>query len=126
MGGDIAVGEFDPAECGQDYCPRGDRTPQQWRHLAVILPLFSEEFIRGDIAVGEFAGGWGGADIFIHTQARVIFFWFQIFEFQYFSGFSEKMIISFFGMTILWIFFVGHHKIGLYLVVISMHFRVFS
>ena len=29
------------------------------------------------------------------------------------------------GMTILWIFFWGHHKIGLYLGVISMHFRVF-
>ena len=41
-GGDIAVGEFGPAECGQDYCPRG-------------------------------MGGGGGADIFIHTQARVIF-----------------------------------------------------
>ena len=30
------------------------------------------------------------------------------------------------GMKILWIFFCGHHKIGLYLVVISMHFRVFT
>ena len=29
-------------------------------------------------------------------------------------------------MKILWIFLGGHHKIGLYLVVISMHFRVFS
>ena len=35
-------------------------------------------------------------------------------------------MIFFFGMKILWIFFGGHHKIGLYLVVISMHFRVFS
>ena len=30
------------------------------------------------------------------------------------------------GMKILWIFFGGQHKIGLYLRVISMHFRVFS
>ena len=30
------------------------------------------------------------------------------------------------GMKILWIFFWGHHKIGLYLEVISMHFKVFS
>ena len=30
------------------------------------------------------------------------------------------------GMKILWIFFGGHHKIGLYLGVISMHFKVFS
>ena len=29
------------------------------------------------------------SDIFIHTQARVIFFWSK-FEFQYFWGFSEK------------------------------------
>ena len=29
-------------------------------------------------------------------------------------------------MKILGIFFGGHHKIGLYLVVISMHYRVFS
>ena len=32
----------------------------------------------------------------------------------------------FWGMKILWIFLGGHHKIGLYLGVISMHFRVFS
>ena len=30
------------------------------------------------------------------------------------------------GMKILWIFSGGHHKIGLYLGVISMHFWVFS
>ena len=30
------------------------------------------------------------------------------------------------GMEILWIFLGGHHKIRLYLVVISMNFRVFS
>ena len=29
------------------------------------------------------------------------------------------------GMKILWIFLLGRHKIGLYLGVISMHFRVF-
>ena len=28
-------------------------------------------------------------------------------------------------MKILWILFLGHHKVGLYLGVISMHFRVF-
>ena len=28
-------------------------------------------------------------------------------------------------MKILWILFWGHHKIRLYLVVISMHFKVF-
>ena len=30
------------------------------------------------------------------------------------------------GMTILWIFFGGHHKVGLYLGVLSMRFSVFS
>ena len=30
------------------------------------------------------------------------------------------------GMNLLWMFFWGHHKIGLYLGVISLHFRVFS
>ena len=53
------------------------------------------------------------------------FFWVQNFEFQYILGFSEKINI-FWGMKILCIFFGGHHKIGLYLGVISMHFRVFS
>ena len=31
----------------------------------------------------------------------------------------------FWGMKILWIFLWGHHNIGLYLGVISMHFMVF-
>ena len=30
------------------------------------------------------------------------------------------------GMEILWIFVWDHHKIGLYLGIISMYFRVFS
>ena len=37
-----------------------------------------------------------------------------------------RKINIFLGMKILWIFFGGHHKIGLYLGVISMHFRIFS
>ena len=32
----------------------------------------------------------------------------------------------FWGMKVLWIFLGGHHKIGLDLGVISIHFRVFS
>ena len=46
-------------------------------------------------------------------------------EFQYYFGVFRKMNI-FWGMKIFWIFLGGHHKIGLYLGVISMHFRVFS
>ena len=37
-----------------------------------------------------------------------------------------RKINIFWGMKILWIFFWGHHKIGLYVGVISMHFRDFS
>ena len=48
----------------------------------------------------------------------------QNFEFQYLLGFQKNEY--FWGMKILWIFFGGHHKIGLYLRVISMHLRVFS
>ena len=69
-------------------------------------------------------GGWGYSDIFIHTKAQVIFwgskFWISIFLAVF------RTINIFWGMKILWIFFGGHHKIGLYLVVISMHFRLSS
>ena len=46
------------------------------------------------------------------------------FEFQNIWGGFKKINI-FWGM-ILWIFFGGHHKFGLYLGVFSMHSRVFS
>ena len=48
----------------------------------------------------------------------------QNFEFLIFGVFSKINI--FWDMKILLIFSKGHHKIGLYLGVISMHFRVFS
>ena len=43
-------------------------------------------------------------------------------NFNFLGGFQY----IFWGTKILWIFFFGRHKIGLYLGVISMHFRVFS
>ena len=48
------------------------------------------------------------------------------FEFQsgFLGGVQKNNFLG--GMKILWIFFGGHHKIGLYLGVISMHFRVLS
>ena len=49
---------------------------------------------------------------------------FKILNFIFWRGFRK--MDNFLGMKILWIFFGGHHKIGLYLGVISMHFRVFS
>ena len=69
--------------------------------------------------------GGGVTLIFSYIHMLRSFFWVQNFEFQYFLGFSEKINI-FLSMKILWTFFGGHHKIGLYLEVISMHFRVFS
>ena len=61
---------------------------------------------------------------FIHAEARVIFFYFKILNFIIFWVFRKMNIML--GMEILWIFFGGHHKIGLYLGVISMHIRVVS
>ena len=69
-------------------------------------------------------GGGGGTLIFSYIRRLGPLFGSQIFEFQYFLGFSEKLY--FLGMNILWIFFWGHSKIGLVLGVISMYFRVFS
>ena len=67
-------------------------------------------------------GGVGVTLIFSYIRRLGSFFWVQNFEFQYFWGFQK----IFLGMKILWIFFGGHHKIGLYLGVSSMHFRVDS
>ena len=49
---------------------------------------------------------------------------FKILKFNIFGGFSGKII--FLGYEDFVDIFLGHHKIGLYLGVISMHFRVFS
>ena len=57
-------------------------------------------------------GGGGGTLIFPHIRRLGPFFWVQNSELQYFFGFSEKRIF-FLGMEILWILFLGHHKIGL-------------
>ena len=69
--------------------------------------------------------------IFLHTYFGSSHFLrgVQNFEVQYLGGGGGgglRKINVFWGIKILWIFFRGHHKIGLYLVVISMHFRVFS
>ena len=60
---------------------------------------------------------WGGGGVLRFFHAYV--------GSGHFFGFQKKINI-FGGMKILWIFFLSHHKIGLYLGVISMHFRVFS
>ena len=55
-----------------------------------------------------------------HTKAQVIFIWFKILNFNIFGGFLKKKY--FLCMKIFWV----HHKIGLYLGVISMHFKILS
>ena len=77
------------------------------------------------IPKGGGGGGGGGTPIFSYLRRLRLFFGVQYFEFQYFWGFRKKNNI-FGGMKILRIFLGGHHKNGLYLGVISMHFRVFS
>ena len=53
--------------------------------------------------------------IFSYIRRPGSLFWIQILNFN-----------IFFGMKICGYFLEGHHKIGLYLGVIFMHFRVFS
>ena len=67
----------------------------------------------------------GGTLVFSYMRRLGPFFGVQNFEFRYFFWVFRKINI-FLGMKILWIFFGGHHKIGLYLEVISMHFTIFS
>ena len=65
----------------------------------------------------------GGTLIFSYIRRLGPFFLVQNFEFRYFMGFQKNKY--FWGMRILWIFFWGLHKIGIYLEVISMHFKSF-
>ena len=82
-----------------------------------VLPSVEKKLVYSP---GGGGGGEGGTLIFLYIHRLGSFFLVQNFEFQYFWGFSERKKI--FGG----IFFGGHYKIGLYLVVIAMYFRVFS
>ena len=64
-----------------------------------------------------------GTLIFSYIRRLESFFGFQILNFNSFLGFQKNRPKSFFlGMKTLWC----HHKLGLYLGVISMYLRVFS
>ena len=63
------------------------------------------------------------SDIFIHTLAWVIFGGFKILNFNFLGAFQQK---RFFGDEGFVDIFGGHHKIGLYLGVISMHFKILN
>ena len=65
----------------------------------------------------------GGILKFLYIRKLGLIFWVQNFEFQYFLGFSKNKY--FLGYEDFVDIFGGHHKIGLYLGVISMGFRVF-
>ena len=54
----------------------------------------------------------GGTLIFSYIHRFGSFLGFKILNFNIFGGF-QKINLSL-GMKILWIFFRGHHKIGLY------------
>ena len=69
-----------------------------------IQPSIRRTIIKGTLV-------WG----FSYVHRLGSFFGVQNFESHYLLGFSEKLT-----------FFWGHHKIGLYLGVISMYFKVFS
>ena len=69
--------------------------------------------------------GGGGTLIFSYVRRLGLSFWGSIFGISMYLGVFRKMNILL-GMNLLWMIFWGHHKIGLYLGVISMHFRVFS
>ena len=70
-------------------------------------------------------GGGGGTLIFSYLRRLGSFFGGSKFLISIFWGVFRKITI-FRGMQILWIYIWGHHKIRLYLGVISMHFRLFS
>ena len=66
----------------------------------------------------------GGTLIFSYIRRLGSFFGVQNFEFQYFWGFQKNKY--FFGYEDFVDIFWGHDKIGLYLGVIPMHFKVDS
>ena len=74
---------------------------------------------------GGGGGGGGGVTlIFSYIRGLGSFFWAQNFVFHYIWGLSKNEYC--WGYEDFVDIFGGHHKIGLYLGAISMHFRVFS
>ena len=67
----------------------------------------------------------GGTHIFLYIGRLGSFYGFKILNFNIVLGFQKKLYFWGFKECVD-IFFWGHHKIGLYLGVISVHFRVFS
>ena len=87
----------------------------------LIMPTYLEAYYSPR---GGGGGGGGGGTLLSYISRLGLIFGVQNFEFQYFWGFQKNEYFLGVRMKILWIFFLGHHKFGLYLGVISMHFRV--
>ena len=77
--------------------------------ILLIVARLLEKVIS--IVPGGGGGGGGGTLIFSHIRGLGPFFGVQNSEFQYFWGFSEKLIF-FWGMKILWIFWGVITKLG--------------
>ena len=69
-------------------------------------------------------GGRGYYDISYIRRLEPFFGGFKILNFNIFKGFQKNEY--FWGYVCFVDIFLGHHKTGLVLGVISMHFRVFS
>ena len=78
----------------------------------IICEQFTLAYFTYSKKSAGYPGGYSDILIFSHIRRLGLFFGVQNSEFQYFLGFSEKLIF-FGGMKILWIFFWGYHKIGL-------------
>ena len=93
-------------------------------YQAILKPSFSYS-ITSILSKVRLSNPRGGTLIFSYIRRLRLFLegGGKILNFDIFGGFQKNDILL--GMKILWIFF-GGHKIGLYLGVISMHFRVFS
>ena len=88
-------------------------------------------YILGEISLLHYSvvtvppGGWAGGTLICSYVGSGHFLGGSKIKISIFLWIFRK-INNFLGMKILLIFFWGHHKIELYLGVISMHFRVFS
>ena len=94
--------------------------------LQTGLTVYITFYVGLDVRDPDFVACWGGGVLlYFHTNVGSgHFFCIQNFEFHSFLGFQKNKY--FWGYEDFVDIFWGHHIIGLYFGVISMHFRVFS
>ena len=100
--------------------------PQQLRECQKYKEEEELGKLRPCCANGKPQGG--GTLVFLYMRRLGSILGVQNFEFQYFWGFQKKNFggCEDFVDIFFWGGGGGNHKIGLYLGIISMHFRVFS